>query len=130
MTFAVVASATLLVIRLITGTSSAVGLLLTRDPEALLLSVEADRIVGSVIAGWDGWRCHLYRLAVLPARRGEGLGRSLIAAAEARLVALGGTRFDAMVLAENPLAHRAWLSAGYRPQAEWTRWVKDAAKER
>ena len=101
-------------------------MLLSSDPAALLLAVEGDLIVGSVIAGWDGWRCHLYRLAVLPSRRGQGLGRALIAAAEARLAELGGTRFDAMVLVENPLAHRAWLSAGYQPQPEWIRWVKPA----
>ena len=107
-------------------TAAAVELLLARDPHALILAVEDDRIVGSVVAGWDGWRCHLYRLAVLPSRRGEGLGRALIAAAEARLAELGGTRFDAMVLADNPLAHRAWTAAGYHPQPEWARWVKAA----
>jgi ribosomal protein S18 acetylase RimI-like enzyme len=107
-------------------TATAVELLVARDPAALLLAVEGDLIVGSVIAGWDGWRCHLYRLAVLPTRRGEGLGGALIAAAEDRLAQLGGKRFDAMVLAENPLAHRAWLSAGYQPQPEWTRWIKPA----
>jgi len=38
--------------------------LLNRDPDALLLAVVGKDIVGTVIAGWDGWRCHLYRIAV------------------------------------------------------------------
>jgi predicted N-acetyltransferase YhbS len=33
--------------------------LLGNDPEALLVAVDGDVIVGSVIAGWDGWRCHI-----------------------------------------------------------------------
>jgi ribosomal protein S18 acetylase RimI-like enzyme len=103
----------------------AIAALLSRDPDALLLAVDADgQLLGTVIAGWDGWRCHLYRLAVVPDRRGQGLGRALIDAAEARFAALGGSRADAMVLDGNELGRRAWLRAGYAPQPEWSRWVK------
>jgi GNAT superfamily N-acetyltransferase len=79
--------------------------LIERDPEALILAVDGDRIVGSVIAGFDGWRCHLYRLAVAPDRRREGIGSLLIGAAELRFAALGGRRADAMVLERNRTAH-------------------------
>ena len=37
-----------------------------------------DRVVGTVIAGWDGWRAHLYRLAVAPDLRGRGIARQLL----------------------------------------------------
>lgn len=103
---------------------AAIERLLARDSDGLLLAVEEGRIVGSVIAGWDGWRCHIYRLAVDPQRRRAGIGRILIDAAEQRFREFGGTRSDAMVLDENELAHRAWAAAGYRRQPEWSRWVK------
>ena len=77
-----------------------------------------------MIAGWDGWRCHLYRLAVLPSRRRSGIGQALIAAAEERFRILGGSRVDAMVLDDNEQAHRIWRACGYRPQDEWSRWIK------
>ena len=39
---------------------------------------ESDQqIVGTVIAGWDGWRGSIYRLVVAPSHRRAGLGRRL-----------------------------------------------------
>jgi ribosomal protein S18 acetylase RimI-like enzyme len=98
--------------------------LVARDPEALILAERAGELVGTVIAGFDGWRCHLYRLAVHPARRRQGIGAALLAAAQERFVRLGGRRADAMVLTRNETAHHAWQAAGYAPQEQWRRWVK------
>jgi ribosomal protein S18 acetylase RimI-like enzyme len=101
--------------------------LIDRDPGALLLAVDAERIVGTVIAGFDGWRCHLYRLAVAPERRREGIGSALLDAAHRRFVAFGGRRADAMVLERNELGRSAWNAAGYAREDQWRRWVKPLA---
>ncbi|MFE1439955.1 GNAT family N-acetyltransferase [Streptomyces sp. NPDC058739] len=101
--------------------------LVERDPEALLLAELDGELVGTVIAGFDGWRCHLYRLAVHPERRRRGIGSALLTAAEERFVRLGGRRGDAMVLTRNEQAHHAWRAAGYTPQEQWRRWVKPLA---
>ncbi|MGN9761581.1 GNAT family N-acetyltransferase [Streptomyces sp. SD31] len=98
--------------------------LVARDPEALILAELDGELVGTVIAGFDGWRCHLYRLAVHPERRRRGIGSALLAAADERFVRLGGRRGDAMVLQRNETAHHAWRAAGYTPQEQWRRWVK------
>ncbi len=102
----------------------AVQRLLERDPAAVLVAEAQGRVAGTIIAGWDGWRAHLYRLAVAPEGRGRGIGRTLLGHAERRLVALGATRLDAMVLDANDTGAAMWRSAGYVPQGEWSRWVK------
>jgi len=101
-----------------------VARLIDRDPDALILAERDGRLVGSVIAGFDGWRCHLYRLAVHPEHRRQGIGSALLTAAEERFVALGGRRGDAMVLERNETGQHAWRAAGYAPEEHWRRWVK------
>ncbi|MER6823566.1 GNAT family N-acetyltransferase [Streptomyces cellulosae] len=98
--------------------------LVSRDPEALILAELDGELAGTVIAGFDGWRCHLYRLAVHPGHRRQGVATALLAAAEERFTALGGRRADAMVLQRNETAHHAWGAAGYAPEERWRRWVK------
>ncbi|MFF1444763.1 GNAT family N-acetyltransferase [Streptomyces sp. NPDC058295] len=103
---------------------SGVERLVARDPGALILAERGGELAGTVIAGFDGWRCHLYRLAVHPDQRRQGIGSALLTAAEERFVRLGGRRGDAMVLTRNETAHHAWRAAGYAPEEKWRRWVK------
>ena len=108
-------------------TGRAVLTLFERDPGACLIARQGDRIVGTLIAGWDGWRAHLYRLAVHPAMRRRGIAQALLDAGAARLRSLGATRLDAMVLEGNELGQALWQASGYMPQAEWRRWIKPVA---
>ncbi|WP_330329254.1 GNAT family N-acetyltransferase [Streptomyces sp. NBC_00536] len=108
----------------ITDDVDGVTRLIRRDPDALILAEADGVLVGSVIAGYDGWRCSLYRLAVLPSHRRQGIATALLDAAERRFLDVGGRRGDAMVLEANERAQRAWAAAGYHREERWRRWVK------
>ena len=73
----------------------------------------AGTVIGSVMAGYDGHRGWLYYLASAPDRRGEGIGRALVAEAERRLVAMGCPKVQLMVRAENDAAVAFYDGLGY-----------------
>ncbi|MFI1676034.1 GNAT family N-acetyltransferase [Streptomyces sp. NPDC020607] len=108
----------------ITDDVEGVSRLIARDPDALILAEADGLFVGTVISGWDGWRASLYRLAVLPSHRRQGIAKALLEAAERRFLALGGRRGDAMVLEVNEQAQQAWAAAGYEREDHWRRWTK------
>jgi ribosomal protein S18 acetylase RimI-like enzyme len=107
-----------------TDSADALAGLLRRDPGALLVAEEDGRIVGSVIAGWDGWRGSVYRLAVSPHHRRRGLGRALLRAAEDRLAGLGGRRFHAIVVESNRDGMAFWTATDWEHQAGQRRFAK------
>jgi ribosomal protein S18 acetylase RimI-like enzyme len=95
-------------------------------PGTLLVGEENGRLVGSVIAGWDGWRGGIYRLAVLPECRRRGVARALVAEAERQLAARGARRLSAMVARDEPQAVAFWNSAsGWAQEPRWHRYAKD-----
>lgn len=87
---------------------------LVRDRDLFLLAVDGDRIIGTVIGGWDGWRGNFYRLVVHPEYRRLGVATQLVTEVEDRLRALGARRVYALAL-EEPGALALWRRAGYEP---------------
>ena len=98
--------------------------LINRDPDAILIATKNSKIVGSVIAGWDGWRGSIYRLAVDESLRRGGIASQLMHLAEERLKELGATRVSAMVLVENDVAQPFYKRNEFVMQEHWRRWVK------
>jgi ribosomal protein S18 acetylase RimI-like enzyme len=99
--------------------------LLDRDPGALLVAEMNEKVVGVLIAGWDGWRGNVYRLAVLPPYRRQGIARQLVEAGHERLRAQGAHRVTALVGGEEGAAHRLWRAVGYQRDELVHRFVRD-----
>jgi ribosomal protein S18 acetylase RimI-like enzyme len=74
---------------------------LALQPDLLLVAVEDGEVIGSVMAGYDGYRGWINRLAVLSSHRRKGLGRALMAEAEKRLLALGCAKINLQVIVPN-----------------------------
>jgi len=107
-----------------TDSTEVLANLVGRQPGALIVADVDGHIVGSVIAGWDGWRGSIYRLAVGPDQRRNGLGRALLRAAEDRLTALGARRLHAIVVESNDDAVAFWTASDWEHQAGQLRFAK------
>jgi ribosomal protein S18 acetylase RimI-like enzyme len=102
---------------------SLVGLI-RHDPAALIVAEADCQIVGSVIAAWDGWRGSIYRLAVAPGCRRQGVARSLLAEAERRLAQAGAVRSQAIVVETDAGATGFWRTSGWEQQSARLRFVR------
>lgn len=101
------------------------ALLADGSPAALLVAEVEREIVGALIAGWDGWRGNMYRLAVRDGRRREGIGLALVRAGEGYLRQCGARRVTALVAFEDEAAGGFWESAGYPRDREIGRRVRN-----
>jgi ribosomal protein S18 acetylase RimI-like enzyme len=90
------------------------------QPELFLVADDGGDIVGTVMAGYDGHRGWLYYLASAPARRGQGIGRRLVEAAEDLLREMGCPKVQLMVRPENGGVHNFYAALGYEPFETWT----------
>jgi ribosomal protein S18 acetylase RimI-like enzyme len=100
------------------------GLLMAHDPAALIVAEADGAMVGTVIAGWDGWRGSIYRLVVDPSHRRLGLAHQLLGGAEARLSSRGAARQQAIVIETDRTAMRFWDASGWERQVHRLRYVK------
>ena len=100
--------------------------LIEQTPSALFVAETAGgEIVGALIAGWDGWRGNMYRLAVHPGHRRQGIARRLIDAGEEHLRGLGTRRVTALVAHDDEIAAAFWDTAGYPVDGEIGRRVRN-----
>jgi ribosomal protein S18 acetylase RimI-like enzyme len=99
--------------------------LLAHDSSALLVAEHDDQIVGTLIATWDGWRGSMWRLAVRPDHRRQGIAQALVATAEQRLQALGATRIATFVVTTDDTPSGFWAACGYQAQTDRRRFVKN-----
>lgn len=71
------------------------------DGELFLIGAIGDRIVATVMAGYDGHRGAAYYVAVDPAHQRKGIGRAIMGEMERRLAAMGCPKINLLVRGEN-----------------------------
>ncbi len=86
----------------------------TASPNARLYVGERDgRLVGTILVGHDGHRGWLYKLAVAPDYRRQGLGRKLVAQAETWLAAQGMPKVELMIRDSNAAVRDFYVRLGF-----------------
>ncbi|CAH2599160.1 GNAT family N-acetyltransferase [Rhodovastum atsumiense] len=85
-----------------------------RHNPGLFLVAEAEgMLIATVMGCWDGRRGWINRLAVHPDRRGEALGRRMVALVEDRLRARGCDKVNLLVEPDNAAVGAYYAAAGY-----------------
>jgi ribosomal protein S18 acetylase RimI-like enzyme len=102
-----------------------VSRLLEHASDALLVAEHDGKIIGALIAAWDGWRGNMYRLAVLPHLRRQGIATRLVEAGHEHLRSKGARRVTALVAHEEEDAVGLWERAGYRRDEQIARFVRN-----
>jgi ribosomal protein S18 acetylase RimI-like enzyme len=85
--------------------------------ELFFVAVLDGRLVGTVMAGYDGHRGWMYSLAVDTAQRRLGIGTQLVEHAEAALTARGCPKVNLQVLAAKDDVRGFYEALGYRADA-------------
>jgi ribosomal protein S18 acetylase RimI-like enzyme len=84
-----------------------------RDPGLSLGALLHERLVGSVVASFDGRKGWINRLAVVPGERRRGIARRLIAEAEGLLRGRGALVIAALVEEDNNVSLALFKACGY-----------------
>lgn len=90
---------------------------LTVQRDLFLVGCAGGRIVGTVMAGYDGHRGWINYLAVDPAQRRQGIARSLVDAVETRLRARGCPKINLQIRADNREAIAFYQRIGFAEDA-------------
>jgi ribosomal protein S18 acetylase RimI-like enzyme len=108
----------------VTDTADDLRRAVAESPAHVLVAEVGGRIVGSIIGTFDGWRGNIYRLAVHPDCRRQGIARALVAEVEKGLAEQGAKRITALVEKDELRAMNFWEAVGYRVDERIVRRVR------
>jgi ribosomal protein S18 acetylase RimI-like enzyme len=83
------------------------------QPELFLVGLVDDKIIATLMAGYEGHRGWVNYVAVAPEHRRQGFGRVLMQEAEERLLALGCPKVNIQVRSSNLDALGFYKGIGY-----------------
>jgi ribosomal protein S18 acetylase RimI-like enzyme len=85
----------------------------TGDHSTILVAVADDQVVATVMVGEDGHRGWAYYVAADPIHHAQGLGRTIMAAAEQWLIARGVWKIQLLVRGDNKQVVSFYEHLGY-----------------
>lgn len=81
--------------------------------DLFLVGARGERVIATVVVGYDGVRGWIYHLAVAAQHRRRGVGRAMMSAAEERLRGLGCAKINLQIYRSNAEVLRFYESIGY-----------------
>jgi ribosomal protein S18 acetylase RimI-like enzyme len=77
------------------------------------VALEQQKVIGTIMAGYDGHRGWIYALAVIPEMRKKGIGTQLLKHAEDELIIRGCVKINLQIMAENREVKEFYLKNGF-----------------
>ena len=101
-------------------------LALSSPTSTILAARDEDRLLATVMVGFDGHRAWAYYLATAASERRSGLGRAMMQAAEDWARMRGAPKIELMVRDTNSAAASFYEALGYQrePVAVFSRWLQ------
>lgn len=84
------------------------------QPDLFLVAMAEDRLVGTVMAGYEGHRGWINYLAVAPEQRRRGIAKAMMASAEQKLRALGCPKINLQVRRSNTTVINFYRAIGFQ----------------
>lgn len=84
-----------------------------RNPNLCIVAVEDGNIVGSILAGYDGRRGHIYHTVVNSEFRSKGIGNQLVDKIIQQFSILDVNEVDLIVMENNFIGNSFWERRGF-----------------
>lgn len=84
------------------------------NPTSFLVACREDRLVGTIMGGYNGWRGSIYHLVVESSCRGQGIAKQLMLCCLEALRQLGAPRVDLTTYAYNTRAQDFYDTMGFK----------------
>ena len=91
---------------------------LSKNPDTCFIAKDKNEIIGTIMAGSDGRRGHIYHLMVKPDYRKKGLGRKLLEEAEKGLRKEGIAKAFLVAFRDNIIGNNFWEETGYKTRED------------
>lgn len=96
-----------------TDTPEVLARFLDRNPTCSYAAYAGTRLIGAILAGHDGWRGHLYHMAVKPDYRERGVGTRLVNAAVSAIKSEDIQKIHCLVKRDNLIAQQFWEACSF-----------------
>lgn len=96
-----------------TDTPEVLARFLYRNPTCSYAAYAGTRLIGAILAGHDGWRGHLYHMAVKPDYRERGIGTRLVNAAVSAIKSEDVQKIHCLVKRDNLIAQQFWEACSF-----------------
>jgi ribosomal protein S18 acetylase RimI-like enzyme len=98
----------------------AIALFLKKNSDICFVAETNGEIVGTIMAGTDGRRGHIYHVTVAQEQRNKGIGKNLLGNVEKTLKRKGIRKICLVAFTENETGNKFWDANGYKAREDLT----------